>query len=163
MLVHIDASGEAVGAILAQKDDQQSEYVCNYASRMIKESEKHYGISEKECLAVVWAIRYFRIYLYGIKFQVVTDHSALIWLMSIKDPSGRLARWSLYLQIFDFEIIHRKGTKHSNVDALSRPVLMVGETEWLENENEDEISDNVQPDPYEDANPTNNWNISSLI
>ena len=88
--------------------------------------------------------------LYGIKFQVVTDHSALIWLMSIKDPSGRLARWSLYLKIFYFEIIHRKGTKHSNVDALSRPVLMVGETEWLENENEDEISDNVQPDPYED-------------
>ena len=70
--------------------------------------------------------------------------------MSVKDPSGRLARRSLYLQIYEFEIIHRKGTKHTNVDALSRPVLMVGETEWKENENEDENTDNVQPDPYED-------------
>ena len=58
-IVYTDASGVAIGAILAQKDACEKEYVCNYASRMIKESEKHYGISEKECLAVVWAIKYF--------------------------------------------------------------------------------------------------------
>ena len=69
-------------------------------------------------------MKHFRVYLHGTKFIVITDHSALKWLMTINDPTGRLARWSLYLQAYDFEIIHRKGKKHTNVDALSRPVLM---------------------------------------
>ena len=124
-LLFTDASGVALGAVLSQIDAEGNEYVCAYASRSLKGAEIHYGITEKECLAVVWAIKYFRIYLYGAKFQVITDHSALLWLMSISDPTGRLARWSLYLQAYQFEIIHRKGKKHTNVDALSRPVLMV--------------------------------------
>ena len=55
---------------------------------------------------------------------VLTDHSALMWLMKMKDPVARLARWAIYLQAFDFEIIHRKGLIHSNADTLSRPVLL---------------------------------------
>lgn len=119
--VYTDASGVALGAILAQVDDEGKEYVCHYESRLLKGPEIHYGISEKECLGIVWAIRKFRPYLYGTQFQVITDHSALKWLMSIKDPTGKLARWSVYLQGYDFEIIHRKGTSHLNVDILSRP------------------------------------------
>ena len=66
--------------------------------------------------------------------------------MTINDPTGRLARWSLYLQAYDFEIIHRKGKKHSNVDALSRPVL-IGEKV------KDILPEDISPkslDPYED-------------
>ena len=74
----------------------------------------------KECLAILWAIKTFRVYLYGKYFKLITDHSALKWLMSIKDPNGKLARWAILLQTFDFEIIHRAGKKHANVDALSR-------------------------------------------
>jgi hypothetical protein len=121
-ILHTDASGTALGAILAQIDDQGHEYVCQYESKLLKGSELHYGISEKECLAIVWAIRKLRPYLHGARFTVVTDHSALKWLMTIKDPTGRLARWSILLQAYDFEIVHRKGTQHGNVDALSRPV-----------------------------------------
>ena len=84
-----------------------------------------YAITEKECLAVVYAVKQFRNYIYGTKFQIVTDHSALAWLMSFKDPTARLARWAIYLQEYEFEIIHRKGSAHTNVDTLSRPVLMV--------------------------------------
>lgn len=55
---------------------------------------------------------------------MITDHFALVWLMSIKDPTARLARWAIYLQAYDFEIVHRKGKAHANADALNRPVLL---------------------------------------
>ena len=66
-------------------------------------------ITEKECLAVIWAIKHYRIYLYGTKFTVVTDHKALHLLMTITDPTGRLARWALYIQAYTFDIVHRPG------------------------------------------------------
>ena len=127
-LVYTDASGYALGAILSQKDDNDNEYVCQYASRLLKGAELHYGITEKECLAVVWAIRQFRTYVHGVHFIVITDHSALVWLMSIRDPTGKLARWAIYLQSYDYEIKHRRGRIHSNVDTLSRPVLIAATT-----------------------------------
>jgi hypothetical protein len=122
-LLYTDASEYALGAILSQKDDEDREFVCAYASRTLKGAELNYPITEKECLAVVWGIKQFRINLYGTKFQVITDHSVLAWLMNITDPTGRLARWAIYIQAYEFEIIHRKGSVHSNADTLSRPVM----------------------------------------
>jgi hypothetical protein len=145
-LLYTDASGYALGAILSQCDNDNKEYVCAYASRILKNAEVHYGITEKECLAVVYAVKYFRVYLYGSKFTIITDHSALSWLMNIADPTGRLARWSIYLQVYEFEIIHRKGKKHTNVDMLSRPVLQINSL-MVEKE-EDVSSKNL--DVYED-------------
>ena len=101
-------------------DDNSQEYVIAYASRLLKGAELHYGITEKECLAVIWAIQKYRIYLYSTKFEIWTDHSALEWLMSIKDPVGRLARWAIYIQAYTFDIKHRPGKKHANADAISR-------------------------------------------
>jgi len=72
-------------------------------------------------LAIACAIGKFRPHVHGTKFKVVTDHSALKWLMEIKDATGGLARWSIYLQSYDFEITERKGRAHLNVDPLSRP------------------------------------------
>ena len=124
-IVHTDASGFAVGAVLSQKDENGYEYVCAYASRMLKGAEIHYGITEKECLAVWWAIKEFRVYIHGTEFVVVTDHSALQWLMKLQNPQGRLARWILFLQTFQFTIIHRAGKKHVNADALSRYIQTI--------------------------------------
>jgi hypothetical protein len=102
-VLETDASGVAIGAVL----QQLGRPIC-YASRRLSKHERHYGISELECLAVVWAVKLFRLYLLGRKFTVVTDHAALQWLLKLKDPVGRLARWAVYLQVFDMEITYRK-------------------------------------------------------
>jgi len=83
---------------------------------------------------------------------VVSDHAALLWLIFITDPTGRLARWSLYLQSYEFEIVHRKGLKHNNFDLLSRPVLLVqtrsATKKAIQEVQEDTSTKNL--DPYED-------------
>jgi hypothetical protein len=76
--------------------------------------------SEKELLAIVWAIKYFRPYLYGRRFKIATDHKQLTWIMNVKDPGSRLLRWRIQLEEYDYEIVYRKGSLNTYADALSR-------------------------------------------
>ena len=115
-----DASDVGLGAILSQKDERDQDVVIAYASRSLSGAERKYATTEKECLAIVWAIGHFRHYLFGRRFHIVTDHAALTWLMTAVHKNNRLSRWSLKLQGYDFEISHRKGKLHTNVDTLSR-------------------------------------------
>ncbi|KAL7304725.1 hypothetical protein TKK_0002964 [Trichogramma kaykai] len=117
--VQCDASGVAVGAVLTQ-EQEDGEHPIVYASRSLAGAERNYSTTEKECLAVLWSIRKFRPYIEGYRFVVITDHSALKWLRNLKDPTGRLARWALEMQQWDFVIEHRKGALHHLPDALSR-------------------------------------------
>lgn len=91
---------------------------------------------------------------YGTKFLIVTDHSALAWLMNIQDATGRLARWAIYLQAYEFDIIHRSGRIHSNADTLSRPVFAVTlrSGKQLEPDADDNYISQKSLDIYEDAN-----------
>ena len=75
---------------------------------------------EKEAYVIVHAVKTYYPYLYGREFKVLTDHRPLQWLMSIEEPTARLARWSLLLQEFDIEIIYRPGKQNQNADCLSR-------------------------------------------
>jgi hypothetical protein len=119
-ILYSDASNVQIGGMLCQKLDG-TERVIAYASRALHGAEKNYGISDKECLAAVWMVKKFRVYLDGAHFTLITDHAALLYLMSIKDYHGRLARWALFLQQFSFDIVYKKGKDHINADALSRP------------------------------------------
>lgn len=92
----------------------------SYASRHLNKAEQNYSATEQECLTVVFAARQFRPYIFGIPFTVVTDQASLTWLMTTKNPSGRLTRWSLLLQEFNISLRHRPGSKNANADALSR-------------------------------------------
>ena len=65
-------------------------------------------------------MEYYRQYLLGHKFTIRTDHQALIWLYSLKEPKGRIARWLEKLSAFDFDIEYRAGPKHGNADTMSR-------------------------------------------
>ncbi len=121
--IFTDASGLAVGAVLSQMGSDGQEHPVAYSSRTLNKYEKNYGITEQECLAVVWAVKTFRVYIHDTAFTVVTDHSALQWLMSLRDPVGRLARWGLYLQHCKFKIVYRPGKQHANADLLSRPLM----------------------------------------
>ena len=119
--LYTDASDVGLGAVLAQNDDTGVERVVAYASRALSERERRYATTEKEALAIHYATEHFRLYLLGRRFKIVTDHSALKWLSSI-EPKGRLGRWIMDLQEFQFFVEYRAGKIHQNADALSRLV-----------------------------------------
>jgi len=116
-----DASKVAIAAILSQVQDGVERPIA-YASRQFNTAEKAYTTSENEMLALVWATKYFRCYLYGTKFIVRADHYVLIYLRNYSDHNSRLLRWSLKLSELDFIVEHRPGTKIAHIDALIRHV-----------------------------------------
>lgn len=122
--VQTDASAFGIGAVLVQPHPD-GERVISYLSRSLTKQERNFSTTERECLAVLWAIEKLRPYLEGVHFTVITDHHSLVWLQKLRDPSGRLARWAVRLQQYDFEIVHRKGKDHVVPDTLSRSVVPI--------------------------------------
>nr|GEY90357.1 DNA-directed DNA polymerase [Tanacetum cinerariifolium] len=92
----------------------------HYASKTMNEAETNYSITEKEMLAVVYAFENFCSYLIMNKSIVYTDHSALKYPFAKKDAKGRLLRWILLLQEFNFKVVDTKGAKNYAADHLSR-------------------------------------------
>ena len=119
-ILHTDASIIGLGVVLCQEQDDK-EVVIAYASRAVTKEERKWGITELECLAVMWGLKIFRHYIYGRTVTVWTDHSALTSLKTKRDElTGRLGRWALKLQEYDMNIKHRPGKTHCDADALSR-------------------------------------------
>ena len=118
-LVTTDASDYAIGAVLSQGPVGSDQPIA-YASRILNKAERNYNTTEKELLAIVWAVKYFRPYIYGTTFKIITDHRPLVWLFNVTDPGSRLIRWRLKLEEYDYEIVHRAGKGNVNADALSR-------------------------------------------
>jgi hypothetical protein len=118
--LYTDASYKGLGAILGQKDDEGRDHVIAYASRSLNKHEERYPPVALECCAAHWATQYFRHYLWGVPFDLYTDHQALTSLKEKGDMNNRtLGRWISNLQEYDFQIQYRPG-KTNRADILSR-------------------------------------------
>lgn len=118
-ILRTDASNFAISAELVQIQDGIEVPIC-FISRTLKGSEIRYTVSEKEMLAVIFAILKLKFYLAGNKFIVETDHSSLTFLMNNRFANNRMYRWALLISEFTFEIRHRSGKYNVTADALSR-------------------------------------------
>ena len=118
-LLDTDASDTGIEGVLSQVQDGR-ECVIAYASRSLTKAERNYCVTRRELLAVVTFLQQFRPYLLGAPFTIRTDHGALTWIQTFKEPEGQIARWVQKLQEYQFTIIHRPGNRHNNADALSR-------------------------------------------
>lgn len=119
-VLFVDASNIAVGSVLAQKSENEQYLPIAFASKCFSKSEQNKSTIEKELLAIHFAIKHFKPYVYGVHFTVKSDHKPLSYLFALKDPSSRLTRIRLDLEEFDFTVEYIKGKDNVLADALSR-------------------------------------------
>lgn len=92
-ILNTDASESGIGAVLSQIQDNGTECVVAYASRVMSKPECNYCVMRRELLAVFVFVQHFRPYVLVIAFTLRTDHGSLRWLQNFKKPEGQLARW----------------------------------------------------------------------
>ncbi|GBN04117.1 Retrovirus-related Pol polyprotein from transposon 17.6 [Araneus ventricosus] len=118
-IIQTDASDLGIGILLSQRDGQNEEHPVLYLSKKFTDAQRKYGTTEKECVAIIYAIKKLKYYLDGQHFTIETDHNPLVWLNSNAGTNQRLMRWSMALQPFQYRAVHKTVKKHLNADALS--------------------------------------------
>ncbi|GFY20471.1 hypothetical protein TNCV_211031 [Trichonephila clavipes] len=118
------------------EDQDKTPFVCpfgTYRFLRMPYAERNYSTTEREALAVVWALKKFRGYIEGTEITVASDHQPLKWLLNLKSPTGRLARWALEIQSFNLKVQYIPGKANVVADMLSRPVTQEEESFCEEN------------------------------
>jgi hypothetical protein len=118
--VHVDASTKTLGAILVQPGVGDLDHPIEFARKKLSYSEHNYNMTEREGLAMVYALQKFMHYSLGKHFKMFTDYSALKYLVNRPVLGGRICRWLLLFQEFDFEVIVKLGKLNVGPDHLSR-------------------------------------------
>jgi transposase InsO family protein len=120
-ILDTDASFDTIGAVLSQLDERGNERVIAYGSHAMSKHELGYCITRKELLAIYYFTQHFKHYLYGKRFKLRTDHKAITFMLTTKNPiTAQFQNWINFLSSLDMELSFRKGVDHSNADALSR-------------------------------------------
>lgn len=123
-VLQVDASQVGAGAVLLQEDDQRVVRPVSYFSRKFNRHQVNYSVIEKEALSLILSLQHFEVYVTGgAPLVVYTDHNPLTFLQSLRCPNQRLVRWALFLQAYDLDIRHIRGTENIMADALSRAPL----------------------------------------
>ena len=130
--IYSDAFKKGLGCVL-----MQNQQVVAYASRQLKPHEENYPTHDLELAAIVFALKIWRHYLYGTRFEVFSDHKSLRYLFDQKELNMRQMRWVEFLKDYDFELKYHPGKANVVADALSRKSLhvssmMIHELELLE-------------------------------
>ena len=124
IIVTADSSAYGIGAVLSHRIEGQERPIF-FISRTLTETERRYSQIEKEALALIFSLRRFHYYLWGVRFEMVTDHKPLLGLFSSdrqipQQASGRIQRWALIMQAYQIDLKHKSGKHIGNADALSR-------------------------------------------
>ena len=114
-----DASSQAIGAVLSQGGRPLT-----MISRTLTKTEESYATNERELLAILWALKKLRSYVYGVKeIQIYTDHQPLIYCMSEKNPNTKMKRWKSQIEEYSPTFFYKPGKDNVVADALSRQHL----------------------------------------
>ena len=117
--VYCDASRIGLGCVLMQHGK-----VISYASRQLRPHEKNYPTHDLELATVIFALKIWRHYLYGVHVDIYTDHKSLQYIFNQKDLNLRQRRWLELLKDYDVDILYHPGKANVVVDALSRKAMM---------------------------------------
>lgn len=123
LILTTDASIQALGAVLEQRDQHGNTHPIGYASRKVMDTERTYSSTTLELLGLVYGCEYFREFLYGRRFTVYCDNISLQYYKKLKTPTARISRLILKLLDYDFEIIYKQGKENKVADALSRQTI----------------------------------------
>lgn len=118
--LHCDASALGFVAILMQRKADLKFHPVFYFSKRASEAESRYHSFELEMLAIIYALKRFRVYFHGQTFKIVTDCNSLALALRKHEINPRIARWVLELQNYDYTTEHREGKRMTHVDGLSR-------------------------------------------
>lgn len=123
-ILSCDASTLAIAGVLSQAHNKMTDKPVGFFSRGLFDAETRYSTIELEMLAIVAAIRHFRVYLLCHRFCIITDHNPLVYIRSSPNQNSRLLRWRLDLEEYDFYVKHKPGILNTNADYLSRIIVV---------------------------------------
>ena len=122
-ILRTDASNCGLRAALTQEHEGRFFFLIAYGSKKLTSAERKHSTIEKECLAIVWRVSKFRLYLAGGPFVLQTDHQPLTFLKDAKFRNDRIMRWALALQGYDYAVKDIPGKDNVVADYSSRLVV----------------------------------------
>ena len=107
-----------------QKDESGELHPVAYASKTLNTAQRNYTVTDRECLAIVWALEHFNTYCEGHKYTIITDHAALSYLKNTTHSKQRMHRLALKLQPYELTIEYKPGKTNYAADLLSRDAMI---------------------------------------